>query len=422
MSLVEHIKNKDFWLDTYEAMSRKSNFDEAQIQQLAYLNFTDFHVKALDLILEGNYVWSTPTKQQLNKLGTTRKRTVYVHELQDRYLLGVLYRVCSDYYKDKVSDACFSYKKGVRTLNAVDHLLKDDKIFKKHGVKLDISAYFNSVSRENLLLILHELLDNEAPCFLKLFIDLFMDDTVYYKGQTITEYKSLIPGCALSSFFANYCLKDLDILLSDTLGLTYARYSDDIIVFADTKEEVQKALDVIADRLNELGLRINPSKYEWYAPGDEITFLGLRFFSRDNKTIIDISRNSTLKMKKKIKYSTNYGRKMIETEHKDAYKMARKVFKRYNHRVFKCYVIDPDKYGWAYYAFRYINTSESIQEIDFYLKDRIRQMITGKNNKANISKVSNEKLEELGYTSLVQMYKLFMDDFDVYCDAVSLLP
>ncbi len=48
-------------------------------------------------------------------------------------------------------------------------------------------------------------------------------------------------------------------------------------------------------------------------------------------------------------------------------------------------------------------------------------MITGKNNSANIRKVSNDLLEELGYVSLCGMYLKFKEDFDMYCDTVDLI-
>jgi len=64
---------------------------------------------------------------------------------------------------------------------------------------------------------------------------------------------------------------------------------------------------------------------------------------------------------------------------------------------------------------------DTIRELDFYLKDRIRQLITGKNNASNIKKVPDEKLKELGYVSLCEMYIKFKKDFDMYCDAVDLI-
>lgn len=64
---------------------------------------------------------------------------------------------------------------------------------------------------------------------------------------------------------------------------------------------------------------------------------------------------------------------------------------------------------------------DTLRELDFGLKDRIRQLITGKNNASNIKKVPNEKLVELGYVSLCDMYIKFKTDFDMYCDTVDLI-
>ena len=64
-----------------------------------------------------------------------------------------------------------------------------------------------------------------------------LDNRVEFKGQIIEEWKSLIPGCAFGSFFANYCLICCDKYFYDN-HIPYARYSDDIIVLANTKEEL----------------------------------------------------------------------------------------------------------------------------------------------------------------------------------------
>lgn len=119
--------------------------------------------------------------------------------------------------------------------------MSDKDIFNKYGVKLDISAYFNSVSETYLRKILDELMVGEDE-LKRVLHDLFFDNTVIYKGRLIQEFKSLIPGTSLSSFFANYCLKDLDNYIVNKLGITYARYSDDIIFFADTIEELKVGL------------------------------------------------------------------------------------------------------------------------------------------------------------------------------------
>lgn len=417
MSIIDEISNQKYWDDTLERMLRKTNLTTEQEMELVLLNTMGFKNKFIEQVLSETYNWSIPRKIQISKIGTKRKRTVYMYSIQDRYVLGVLYRVFSFYYIDAISSNCYSYKRGVRTLNAIDYIRSDKDISRKSGVKLDIHAYFNSVNRRYLIELLEEI-SNKEVYIEKLLKDLYLDDRVIFEGQEILEYKSLIPGAAFSSFLANYCLKDIDRYVSEDLGLTYARYSDDILYFADTKEQLNIALNMITEKLNDLDLEINETKYEWFEPGEDIDFLGLKI--KDNKKV-DISDNSLRKFKKKIKHSCKVGRNEIERLGKDPCKVAKNIIGRYNYRVYKCYIQDSSKFGWAYYAFRYINTIDTLRELDFYLRDRLRQMITGVNNSSNIKKVPDEKLKELGYVSMVEMFFRFKEDFDYYCDTVDLI-
>ena len=62
-----------------------------------------------------------------------------------------------------------------------------------------------------------------------------------------------------------------------------------------------------------------------------------------------------------------------------------------------------------------------MREIDLYTKERLRYVVTGRNNKANFKKVSEEDFRNFGWVSLVQLYHLYKKDFDYYCEVISLL-
>lgn len=419
LSLLEELKKEEYWHDTLERMVRKSNIASDEELSLIAFDVLGNRERVLSLIEAGEYKWSIPKKLKLSKMGTKRKRIVYMYSLQDRYLLGVLYRVFSKFYLNSISSHCYSYKRGVRTLSAIEYLKSNVAIHNLYGLKLDIHAYFNSVCEEYLYKVIKEVSNGEEPIYTLL-------STLYFSNQAfdietqqyIEEYKSLIPGTAFSSFLANYCLKEIDYEISDGMQLIYARYSDDILLFGESEERIKEALSIIQSKLTSLGLEINPDKYEWITPGSEIDFLGLKLLPSGS---IDISDNSLRKMKKKIRFMCRDGRKRIELLHKDPYKVARDILGRYNYRVYKCFIQDASKFGWAYYAFRYITVSSSLRELDNYLKDRIRQMITGHNNSANISKVPLSVLEDLGYVSLAEMFKKYKEDIDYYSNEVYLI-
>jgi hypothetical protein len=98
-----------------------------------------------------------------------------------------------------------------------------------------------------------------------------------------------------------------------------------------------------------------------------------------------------------------------------------KVFIGLDEYNFKCYIENDSTFGWCHYAFRYINCIDTLKEIDFYTRDTIRAMKTGKHNFGNINAVTDEDFKRLGWISLVDLYNLYHEDFDYYCEIIDLI-
>lgn len=405
------LSNKEYWEITYNKMVLKQGMkkdDKDLLWKIKEIERTDI----INKLLSGTYEWSIPRKVEIAKSESKKKRVVYLYDIRDRYILGVLYRAVSNRYKDLISDSCFSYKKGTSTNDAI-HYIKDRKTDElKYGVKIDIHAYFNSVSEERVIEIINELFSGGIKLTLE---KLLLAKTVYYKGQIIEEWKSLIPGCAFGSFLANMCLKECDEYFKNKV---YARYSDDIIILSNSKEDLEKDLIKIKEFIGKYGLEINPNKYTWFEPGDDVEYLGLKLRG-DGK--IDISEHAKKKIKKQIHRWCRKGRMQIERDGVNFEKVAHRIIRQLNNKNFKCYINNEATFGWCHYCFRYITTIESLQEIDFYTRDTLRAMKTGKHNKANIKALSEQELHKLGWVSLVELYYLYKRDFDYYCEVIELI-
>lgn len=416
MDLRKELQKDEYWNTVYDRLNSKSFLKEEERNELWKI----VNIYREDLVndfMSGQIDWGIPDKIAIAKNGSKKKRIVYKYGLDMRFFLGVLYRAVSALRKSEMSSTCFSYKSGVNTATAIDYL-KDNRNEKyKVGVKVDIHAYFNSVSEERV----HELVDKifkdfgEGPY--ESIQKLMFDNRVKYKGQVITEWKSLIPGCALGSLFANECLSDCDREF-DKYDCVYARYSDDIIVLAETKEELQKYLDIIMGYLNKYNLTMNPDKYTWFEPGDDVEYLGLKLSSDGT---IDISDHSKMKIKRQIHRWCRKGRMEIERDGARFDDVARRVIKRLNNKNFKCFINHDNTFGWCMYAFGKINTIKSLTEIDFYTRDTLRAMKTGKHNKANVKALSDDDFKKLGWVSLVDLYMLYKQDFDYYCEIIELI-
>ena len=372
-----------------------------------------------DKLLNGTYEWTVPRRIALRKTGTSKKRIVYIYDIVDRLVMGVLYSVFSEYFKDRISDYCYSYKAGVSTGKAVGIIRDFDGSLKSYGVKLDIHAYFNSISKERVNEMLNELFadSKETQGMLKSLHDLLNDDRALVKGKEIAEYKGVIPGTPLASFFANYCLNECDKHFENS-GTAYSRYYDDIIILNQNKEKLYEELEYIKASLDKYGLTINEDKYCYFDPGEDITFLGLKLRS-DGK--IDMSDHAKQKVKRQIHRWCRKGRKEIETCGVEFMTMATSINRRINNKNFKCYIRNEATFGWCHYMFRYITTTDSLKELDLYTKDTLRAMKTGHHNKTNYGAISEDEFLQIGWVSLVQLYRLFKTDFDYYCEVISLI-
>lgn len=377
--------------------------------------------------------------------------------MQDRFVLGVLYRVFSYCYNDELSAACFSYRKDIGTIDALHYIKeqrdKTSKITQDSskdciGLKLDIHAYFNSVNREKLHQDVDELFDRQQSIDsmgsevdinrdiklqgIKISIEaMLFNDTVNYNGQLIQEYKSLVPGSPFGSFLANWVLRELDLCFIDK---TYARYSDDIIIIENSKDKIDKDLEIILKYIGDIGLTINPEKYKWFNCNDDIEFLGLKLCSNGD---IDISDHAKHKIKKQIHRWTLKGRVEIEKrtkesnkntsrldkkdiEYKEFRRVAIKILRRINNKNFFCAVGSSNQFGWGLYSYPKITTTKTLYELDMYTKECIRSMRTGKHNRSNINAVSDDELKSMGYLSLVQMFNLYRADRDYFNEVLEI--
>ena len=411
--LEKELSNSIHWEETYERIILKQNIskeDKDLLWKLKEIYKNDI----INEIMSGTYEWSIPRKVEIAKHENSKKRVVYIYNIKDRYILGVLYRAISEYYKGDITCACFSYKKGTSTSNAIQYIKDKRTESLKYGVKVDIHAYFNSVNKEKVISMINELFSGGIKETIE---KLMLNDTVLWKGKEIQEWKALIPGCALGSFFANWCLKQVDehFIFNNKI---YARYSDDIIIIEESKEELQKDLNILIFYLNKYGLTINKDKYTWFEPGDSINFLGLKL---DDKGTIDISDHAKQKIKKQIHRWCRKGRIEIERDNISFYIVAKRVIRKINNKNLFCAINNDSSFGWAMYAFPRITTTETLKEIDLYTKDTIRAMKTGKHNKANYKKMTEDEFHQLGWISLVQMYYLYKNDYDYFMEIIELL-
>lgn len=351
-------------------------------------------------------------------------RKVYVNQPLDRIVLTQINHVYQKLYSDLIHPNCVSYQKGIGVKNIVDDICRaiqknDTNII---GYKVDISKYFDSVNRQTLNAAL-DLIDTGSSIDI-LIRDYYNEDLILDENKKLVEkYKSITQGCAVSTFLANIILRDIDEVLS-RLNIIYYRYSDDILMIG---EDSDKGLEILENMLIEKGLKLNPKKIEPIKKNSWFTFLGIRI-NFDHKSL---SKKSLKKFQRKIVELT----KDLKPHNKA--EMQRGIH-RINKYLYTDYLKSSKNFGWGEYFFSILNIENDIKILDEYIKDSLRAVYTGKkklgglgvsniydkgilrgtgkNVSSNYRKTKNNEdlLEELGYVSMVHLFKLFHFNTSLY--------
>jgi hypothetical protein len=261
--------------------------------------------------------------------------------------------------------------------------------------KLDIHDYFNSISIDILLPMLAEMMADDQPLY-HFFEKMLTDNRVEYNGEIIHEQHGVMAGTPTAPFLADVYLKEVDRYFHDADAI-YARYSDDIILFAPDRETLMAYKSKMEEFLRKYQLEVNPDKEKIYSPEEAYEFLGFKCHAYD----IDISEATKKKMKGKIKRATKSLMRWSIRNNMEPEKAMKGLINHFNRVFFEN--DDTETLTWSRWFFPVINQTDGLKEIDHYLQQNIRYLSTGKHNKTNFQ-TDYAHLKQLGYRRLVNEY------------------
>ena len=335
-----------------------------------------------------------PTKKLVNKMGSGKKRVVYSFAPDEMLILKLIAFLLYK-YDDQFAPNCYAFRRGLKASDAVFKINKAIRNQKMWAYKLDIHDYFNSIDIDLLLPMLKEMLTDDQPLY-HFFEKMLTTNLAISNGQVIEEKHGVMAGTPTAPFLADVYLKEVDRYYYNK-GVTYARYSDDIIMFAPDYDTLQQYKDQMCYFLAQYHLEVNPDKERIYSPDEAYEFLGFKCHGYD----IDISEATKKKMKGKISRKARSLLRWSHKNHIEPEKAMKGLINYFNRKFFES--DDPETLTWSRWFFPVINQTEGLKEIDHYLQQYIRFLSTGKHNKTNY-RVNYENLKELGYRSLVNEY------------------
>ena len=403
MSLLDLITSESEWKKFYGyktglAVEKRFAKDlESFIAEKRYI--------AVGEIIKNNDPFPLPRKAVISKMSSLKKRTVYIYPGDENIVLKFLTYKLIRRYDHLFSPNLYSFRAGTSAKEAIRNLVSVRGIREMYAYKVDISNYFNSIPIDRLIPELKEVLsdDPELAEFLTSLLEVpYVIDS---NGGLITEQKGIMAGSPQASFYANLYLRELDRWFQ-TLGIPYARYSDDIIVFAPTREECEAHASFIREQLISHGLTINPDKEAFFTPEEGFIFLGFSY----RAGVVDIAPASIAKIKAKMRRKARALKRWKDRRNKGPDNAAAAFIRVFNRKLYISEgELDDNELSWSKWYFPVINTAESLRVIDRYAQDCVRYIMSGKRNKSRF-RVTYQDMKELGLKSLVHSYYAYEED------------
>ena len=232
------------------------------------------------------------------------KREIFAAHFRDRVIHHFLMQRINPLFESVFITDSYACRKGKGTLYGVkrifDHIYNCSHKYTKdcYVLKLDISGFFMSISREILLvkvlnfveLNYHKkdkslikylcttiILTSPVEGAIKLGSSKNWDGLPKNKSLFYSKSGHGLPiGNLTSQVFANFYMHDFDSFIKDDLKIKfYGRYVDDFIICNQNKNELKKLIPVIKQKLSiDLNLELHPKKIylQHYKKG--VQFLG----------------------------------------------------------------------------------------------------------------------------------------------------
>ena len=399
MSLLEKLGQPECWERFYDYRTSRICSEQTKSELRQFIDRRDY-APVYEAIVRGER-FPLAEKKVISKLESEKKRTVYTYPYAENTVLKLLTYLLLRRYDGLFGKGLYSFRPNRTAKDAVHRLTGISGIGEMYSYKADISNYFNSVPLGFFLPVLEEAVgeDMELYAFLS---RLLTEPEVIFRGERISEEKGIMAGTPLSAFYANLYLRKLDLHFEE-MGIPYARYSDDIILFAPDAAEAESCAEYVRGFLEEQGLSLNSDKEHFGAPEEGWVFLGFSY----NTGTVDIAPTSVIKLKNKMRRKCRALERWSSRSGIDGEKAAAAFIRIFNRKLFDN--DDDSDLTWSRWFFPVINTADSLRVIDRYAQDCVRYLISGKRTKSRFN-VRYEDIKRLGLKDLVHEYYLVREN------------
>lgn len=239
-----------------------------------------------------------------------KRRPLGIPTIEDRIVQQSVVNVLQPKFEDSLfHNWSVGYRPNRGVERALQIILWNIEQGYNHIYDCDIKGFFDNIPHKKLIGVLKKYVSDRTVLGL---IDQWLKAGFIEEGKLIHSDYGTPQGGVISPLLANIYLNELDWEW-DLNGIRFVRYADDFLLFAKTKESIEKAASLTKEKLTELGLEVSKEKTRIVNFNkDDFDFLGFTFHhwqiqKKDNKLVFLVTpkKDSIKDFRLKIKEKTS---------------------------------------------------------------------------------------------------------------------
>jgi RNA-directed DNA polymerase len=334
-SLYHHVTDVDNLRECYMALDASKaegvdGMDKAEYGKGLEANLMDLSERLKRM----GYRPQPKRRSYIPKPGSTRGRPLGISCFEDKIVELAVKRVAEPLFEPLFEESSYGYRPGRNQHTCIDALgrtIQQKRV--SHVVEADVRSFFDKVNHEWLMKFIGLRIGDERVIRLlwRMLKAGVMEDGLVHATEEGTPQGSIVSPL-LSNLYLHYVL-DLWVrkrVQKESKGeVHYYRYADDFLACFQYRDDAERFLKMVGDRLEGFGLNLAKEKTRRIAFGrfaredaskrgekpDEFTFLGFTFYC--GKT-----RNGSFKVKRKT------SRKKLITSLRAFREWAEKVYRK----------------------------------------------------------------------------------------------
>jgi group II intron reverse transcriptase/maturase len=363
----------DVMLAAFKAVKRNrgaAGVDKISIQMFE-ANLVD-NLRVLMQDLKNGSFEPKPLRRVFIPKNETEFRPLGIPTVRDRVAQEVIRRLLAPIFEPLFHQSSFAYIRDRNAHQAVEALLALHGDGMRVVLDADIQGFFDNLSHR---VIMNAVAEEVADGNILRLVEKFLKSGVMEYGVRKPTTVGTPQGGVVSPLLANIVLNRLDWQLHHA-GFAFVRYADDFVVVCPSTQRAEEARAFVESVLDQLGLKLSPSKTNIVSYGKGYSFLGFIISSRSRRMRPKSQKNFKDKIRELTRRKHNFEAEVIVKLNRVIGGTAR------------------------YFATSFFTGRSSFHKLDSWIRMRLRCMKFKRKSRHDNHKLRVKKFTKLGLLTL----------------------